>query len=147
MNAPNLNDTIPSWMHEIFLGYGNPRSAHYRHIRTESLSTKLNEYNEDGNYLDTFLDTDHVVESFPDADVLIGDDVSSAPYRLQITRDSSGSVGASADHDTGKDKIVVTASEESSSVMNYHVVPNTQLDANAVRFTPSQVRPKLMIEL
>lgn len=53
---------IPPWLHDIFLGYGDPGAAHYTGmdpaLRLQSVDAK-----------DTFLDADHVVESFPQYEV------------------------------------------------------------------------------
>jgi hypothetical protein len=31
MNTPALNRAIPSWLHDVFLGYGSPKAANYRY--------------------------------------------------------------------------------------------------------------------
>ena len=56
---------IPSWLQEVFLGYGNPASATYRQLANRLKSV---------DYRDTFLDWQHLIESLagktvePDAD-------------------------------------------------------------------------------
>lgn len=47
---------VPDWLQKVFLGYGDPSSAHY---------TALPDRIRDMNFRDTFLDWDHVKESFP----------------------------------------------------------------------------------
>jgi intron-binding protein aquarius len=47
---------LPSWLEEVYLGYGDPRSASY-----PELATKI----ESVDFLDTFLDWTHLAESFP----------------------------------------------------------------------------------
>lgn len=47
---------VPDWLQKVFLGYGDPASAHYKNMRS---------YAKEMNFRDTFLDWDHVVESFP----------------------------------------------------------------------------------
>ena len=49
--------TVPSWINDIFLGYGNPSSAHYSNI-----SAPL----ETIDFRDTFIDEEHVIEAFSD---------------------------------------------------------------------------------
>ena len=53
---------IPPWLHDIFLGYGDPGAAHYTGmdpaLRLQTVDAK-----------DTFLDAQHVVESFPQYEV------------------------------------------------------------------------------
>ena len=47
---------IPEWLHNIFLGYGHPGSAHY---------TMMPNLPKEIDFRDTFLDYDHLTESFP----------------------------------------------------------------------------------
>nr|POF18505.1 intron-binding protein aquarius [Quercus suber] len=47
---------VPSWLQEVFLGYGDPASATYKR-----LSSRL----ETVDYRDTFLDWQHLIESLP----------------------------------------------------------------------------------
>jgi intron-binding protein aquarius len=47
---------LPSWLEEVYLGYGDPKSASY-----QELATKI----ESVDFLDTFLDWTHLTESFP----------------------------------------------------------------------------------
>lgn len=48
---------IPDWLQKVFLGYGDPASAHY-----SKLPTRIHEL----NFRDTFLGWDHLKESLPD---------------------------------------------------------------------------------
>lgn len=48
---------VPDWLQQVFLGYGDPGSAHY-----SKLPNRVKEI----NFRDTFLDWDHLRESFPD---------------------------------------------------------------------------------
>lgn len=103
---------IPPWLHDIFLGYGSPSSAHYRnmppsrHSPTRGPSTEMSsEEDEIDDYRDTFLDYQHLIDSFPDADVTFSDaegkainitkkeaSVPQPPFKLYIRR-SSGKEG------------------------------------------------------
>ncbi|KAG5928130.1 hypothetical protein E4U42_001240 [Claviceps africana] len=47
---------LPTWLHEVFLGYGDPAGANYH-----NLSTRIKKL----DYRDTFLDWQHLVESLP----------------------------------------------------------------------------------
>lgn len=53
---------IPQWLHDIFLGYGDPGAAHYTGmeptLRLQSVDCK-----------DTFLDAEHLRDSFPQYEV------------------------------------------------------------------------------
>ncbi|TPX64939.1 hypothetical protein SpCBS45565_g05517 [Spizellomyces sp. 'palustris'] len=48
---------VPAWLHNVFLGYGDRNSAHF---------TKVPEPIRTLDFRDTFLDWDHLIESFPD---------------------------------------------------------------------------------
>lgn len=47
---------VPTWLQEVFLGYGDPTSASYN-----QLPTKLDSV----DFRDTFLDWQHLIDSFP----------------------------------------------------------------------------------
>ncbi|KAI5284221.1 hypothetical protein KEM55_001164, partial [Ascosphaera atra] len=70
--TPNL----PSWLQDVFLGYGDPSSAHADKVRSV-------------DYRDTFLDWDHLVKSFPDYSLEpTGEAASSGPpYVLDLAEE------------------------------------------------------------
>jgi intron-binding protein aquarius len=55
---------IPGWLHDIFLGYGDPGAAHYSNMDAD---LRLNTV----DCKDTFLDAEHVVQSFPQYEVMV----------------------------------------------------------------------------
>lgn len=59
----NAECVVPDWLHDVFLGYGDPGAAHYKEM--PNTATKL-------NFNDTFLSYGHLVESFPGYDVKVG---------------------------------------------------------------------------
>ncbi|OLL23596.1 Intron-binding protein aquarius [Neolecta irregularis DAH-3] len=56
---------LPDWLEEIFLGFGDPTSAHY---------TKFPDRPVELNFLDTFLDWQHLTESFDQVSMKSDDD-------------------------------------------------------------------------
>ncbi|ORX82702.1 P-loop containing nucleoside triphosphate hydrolase protein, partial [Anaeromyces robustus] len=52
---------VPNWLHEIFLGYGNPNGAEYTKISNPIRTIDFN---------DTFLDWEHLTESFPNKKIM-----------------------------------------------------------------------------
>lgn len=58
---------LPSWLHEVFLGYGDPAGAHHK-----NLANRIKKV----DYRDTFLDWHHLVESLPGKTVEPDDTVS-----------------------------------------------------------------------
>jgi intron-binding protein aquarius len=68
---------LPSWLHEVFLGYGDPAGAHHKNLPNRIKKV---------DYRDTFLDWTHLVESLPGKTVEPDDDVSGSfgpPYALE----------------------------------------------------------------
>ena len=53
----SLEWSVPEWLHDVFLGYGDRASANFTHLSKPILSM---------NYLDTFIDWEHLNSSFPD---------------------------------------------------------------------------------
>ena len=115
MNTAAVGKAVPSWLHDVFLGYGNPSAAHYRNMpgqHIEGGSESDPAIWEDADYTDTFLDASHLVESFPGSNVTFkldpdGKPISlsqknipaatmaqlCAPFRLRIRRPSSPDAG------------------------------------------------------
>uniref|UniRef100_A0A182P429 RNA helicase aquarius n=1 Tax=Anopheles epiroticus TaxID=199890 RepID=A0A182P429_9DIPT len=52
----NTECVVPPWLHDILLGYGDPGAAHYSRMPDQARVLDFN---------DTFLDFDHVKNSFP----------------------------------------------------------------------------------
>ena len=48
--------SIPAWLQEVFLGYGDPTSALYTRLKNRLKAV---------DFRDTFLDWQHLIESFP----------------------------------------------------------------------------------
>eukprot|EP00742_Colponemidia_sp_Colp-10_P003252 GILJ01003462.1.p1 GENE.GILJ01003462.1~~GILJ01003462.1.p1 ORF type:complete len:1476 (+),score=301.52 GILJ01003462.1:977-5404(+) len=56
----NTHTVVPDWLHDIFLGYGDPGSAQY--FRMPNQITSI-------DFKDTFLDLEHLRSSFPERKV------------------------------------------------------------------------------
>ncbi|EMS58960.1 hypothetical protein TRIUR3_19133 [Triticum urartu] len=80
-----MNETcvVPEWLHNIFLGYGNPSAAQW--INMPDLLETI-------DFKDTFLDASHVVQSFPAFQVtFINTDGTenmhpSPPFRIKLSK-------------------------------------------------------------
>ncbi|KNC77462.1 hypothetical protein SARC_10078 [Sphaeroforma arctica JP610] len=57
-NLMNVQCLVPEWLHDVFLGYGDPAMAHYRH-------TEMKQPTRTFNVNDTFVDIKHLKRSFP----------------------------------------------------------------------------------
>jgi len=131
---------LPTWLQEVFLGYGDPHSASYKR-----LSTRLKRV----DFRDTFLDWQHLIESLPGKTVEPDPHVDASfppPYVLESTGTQSVpparlSKKRRRDQLDGPDS---APAAETLRVTTYNP-PNTgpyPTDApktNPVRFTPAQV--------
>ena len=150
MNTAAVGKAVPTWLHDVFLGYGNPSAAHYRNmpgqrIEDASASDDSNVW-EDADYTDTFLDATHLVDSFPNAKVTFqitpeGKPVSlsqkkipkatyeqlRAPFRLRIRRFVTSSSGA--DDSAKQDEITAMPYRQ----RNMGPFPQDKRPANTIR--------------
>lgn len=129
---------LPSWLHEVFLGYGDPAGAHYK-----NLPNRLKKL----DYRDSFLDWHHLIESLPGKTVEPDDDVSGSfgpPYVLEETEKQVVTQGAKPSKKRRRDAEPVLKSEIESLKVSSYKPPNRgpyPIDApklNTVRFTPAQ---------
>lgn len=129
---------LPSWLQEIFLGYGDPSSARYTELpnRVKSL-----------DFRDTFLDWQHLVESFPGKTIEPSGKESSSfgpPYVLHTVDEPQDQNAGNASKKRRRGQ-VETQSESGSIHVSTYKPPNPgpyPVDApklNTVRFTPAQV--------
>ncbi|KAK3696453.1 hypothetical protein LTR37_017954 [Vermiconidia calcicola] len=131
---------VPSWLQEVFLGYGDPTMATYKRLpnRLKSL-----------DYRDTFLDWQHLIESLPGKTVEPDPNVDSSfppPYVLSSTDTPPAPAPPQSkkrrrDQPDGPDP---APSAESYQVSTYKPPNNGPYPGdtprnNRVRFTPAQV--------
>ncbi|KAG0550887.1 hypothetical protein BDA96_01G376300 [Sorghum bicolor] len=144
-----MNETcvVPEWLHNIFLGYGNPSAAQWMNM--PDLLEVI-------DFKDTFLDASHVQQSFPDYQVtFINSDGTenlhpSPPFKIRLSkkmRESShalpGNVNSNltvksnniADGEPQKEKLIV----ESYIPADPGPYPQDKPKQNSVRFTPTQI--------
>lgn len=131
---------LASWLHEVFLGYGDPAGATYTH-----LSNRIKKV----DYRDTFLDWQHLVESLPGKSVEPGFDVEGSfgpPYVLQSVSKVAEAPTKKPSKKRRRDAEPVAQEVESQSVeVGTYKPANTGpylMDApklNQIRFTPAQV--------
>ncbi|KEY67456.1 hypothetical protein S7711_09839 [Stachybotrys chartarum IBT 7711] len=130
---------LPSWLHEVFLGYGDPAGATYKHLPNRIKKV---------DYRDTFLDWQHLVESLPGKIIEPDADVSGSfgpPYVLEsVDKDEEPKVTKSSKKRRRDVEPALISEVETLKVSTYKP-PNTgpyPLDAprlNSVRFTPAQI--------
>eukprot|EP01103_Thecamoeba_quadrilineata_P002733 TRINITY_DN1262_c0_g2_i1.p1 TRINITY_DN1262_c0_g2~~TRINITY_DN1262_c0_g2_i1.p1 ORF type:complete len:1382 (+),score=283.84 TRINITY_DN1262_c0_g2_i1:49-4194(+) len=110
----NSNCAVPDWLHDVFLGYGNPNAAqNINQIQTL-------------NFNDTFLDVEHVKESFPDKEIVVqqkGGEKVERPFRLTFPA-------------TQPNQIILEPFVSSQ----HSFQPKTNRKQNRIRFTPVQTK-------
>ncbi|KAM1229509.1 hypothetical protein ACFX2G_040678 [Malus domestica] len=135
---------VPDWLHNIFLGYGNPSAAQW---------TNMPDLLETVDFKDTFLDADHLKECFPDDQVcFISPDGTEnlnprPPFRITLPKTMRSNTNALPGNkkstndvpmdnsDSEKEKIVV----EAYTPPDPGPYPQDQPRKNSVKFTPTQV--------
>lgn len=130
----------PSWMQEVFLGYGDPSSATYSRLPNRLQSI---------DFRDTFLDWQHLVESLPGKTIEPAEDAQGAFGPPYIVKYPAASEPAAAPAKTSKKRRrdqaeVPQPAHESLHVSTYKPpnmgpYPADAIKQNAVRFTPAQV--------
>ncbi|KAK4106919.1 hypothetical protein N658DRAFT_413858 [Parathielavia hyrcaniae] len=130
---------LASWLHEVFLGYGDPAGATYKHLPNRVKKV---------NYRDTFLDWQHLIESLLGKTVEPSDDVSGSfgpPYVLEtVEKQAENAVPKSSKKRRRDAEPALIAEIETVHVSTYRPPNNGPypVDApklNKVRFTPKQI--------
>ncbi|KAI9839701.1 MAG: hypothetical protein M1838_004306, partial [Thelocarpon superellum] len=135
---------IPTWLQEVFLGYGDPASANYRKLATKLTSVDMR---------DTFLDWSHLQQSMSNKAIETADEVGKTlepPYVLELSELSELSERPDADGERGPKKrrraLVETdaTAQQVVKVSNYKPpragpYPTDAPKINQVRFTPAQI--------
>ncbi|KAK0646107.1 P-loop containing nucleoside triphosphate hydrolase protein [Cercophora newfieldiana] len=130
---------LASWLHEVFLGYGDPAGATYKHLPNRVKKI---------DYRDTFLDWQHLIESLPGKIVEPGDDVSGSfgpPYLLEAADRPVEEPAAKPSKKRRRDAEPALIAEIETLKVSTYKPPNNgpyPVDApklNSVRFTPTQI--------
>lgn len=133
------NTNLPSWLQDVFLGYGDPTGAKYTELGNKLKSV---------DFRDTFLDWEHLVSSFPGRNVEPASDQASSfgpPYVLEMFDDGSNSAAASHSKKRRRgQKDSIQQNSSSIRVSTYQPLnpgpyPVDTPKLNKVRFTPAQV--------
>ncbi|XP_010261266.1 PREDICTED: intron-binding protein aquarius [Nelumbo nucifera] len=144
----NESCIVPDWLHNIFLGYGDPSAAQW---------TNMSDLLETVDFKDTFLDADHLRESFPDYEVcFVNPDWTEnlhpkPPFRINLPKAFKGkphalpgnakSIVPTINH-VGMDDTVSKKDElrvEAYIPPDPGPYPQDQPKQNSVRFTATQV--------
>ncbi|KAL3814759.1 hypothetical protein ACJIZ3_016027 [Penstemon smallii] len=137
-----MNETciVPEWLHDIFLGYGNPSAAQWTNM-PDLLRTV--------DFKDTFLDAAHVKESFPSFQVCFVDSDGTEnlhpcpPFRVKFPENLESRVHVLPEHETVTMKN--GHSDKARLLVEAYIPPDPgpypqdQPKQNSVRFTATQV--------
>ncbi|BFZ61236.1 hypothetical protein YB2330_002295 [Saitoella coloradoensis] len=131
-------DPIPDWLANVFLGYGDPYSAHYRNLdgRPEAL-----------NIHDTFLDWNHIVESFQGKKVIPArgtKEGASRPYIIREKLPLPAVANTSKKRSRAEAEGEAEATEATIEVESYRLesrgpFPAEQRRFNSRKYSPAQV--------
>ncbi|KAK2739281.1 hypothetical protein FQN57_006616 [Myotisia sp. PD_48] len=130
---------LPSWLQEVFLGYGDPAGARYTEMSNRPKSI---------DYRDTFLNWSHLVESFPGKRIEPTEDSSDSfgpPYVLEMLDESPKAEALNPPKKRRRDQAESVQSAPSAIRVSTYKPANPgpyPIDApklNKIRFTPAQV--------
>ncbi|OJJ46372.1 hypothetical protein ASPZODRAFT_132454 [Penicilliopsis zonata CBS 506.65] len=131
--------SLPSWVQDIFLGYGDPAGARWTELPNRLKSV---------DFRDTFLNWQHLIESFPGSTIdPTGHEDSSfgPPYVLEYVEGAAKETNAPPSKKRRKNQAEKAPTKSQSLRVSTYKPPNPgpyPVDApklNTVSFTPSQV--------
>ncbi|KAI9044224.1 RNA helicase aquarius [Aspergillus affinis] len=132
------NIALPSWVQDIFLGYGDPAGARYTELASRLSSV---------DFRDTFINWQHLVESFPGMAIEPSGEQASSfgpPYILEYIEPTSPQASTNASKKRRRDQVERQQTAPKSLRVSTYKPPNRgpyPVDAprlNSVRFTPAQ---------
>ncbi|KAF2644900.1 putative DEAD helicases superfamily protein [Massarina eburnea CBS 473.64] len=132
----------PSWLQEVFLGYGDPSSATYKRLpnRLDSI-----------DFRDTFLNWQHLIESMPGRSIEPHEDAQSSfgpPYVVEFPADAEANPApVRSSKKRRRDQVEVAQPVQDASPVhvstykppNMGPYPADAPKLNTVRFTPAQI--------
>ncbi|EFR04302.1 intron-binding protein aquarius [Nannizzia gypsea CBS 118893] len=140
MRSLTITDAeLPSWLQEVFLGYGDPTGARYTELENRVKSV---------DYRDTFLDWHHLVESFPGQKIEPPEGsttIFGPPYVLEMVDEPPKAETLNPSKKRRRDQAESVQPNSNSIRVSTYKPPNPgpyPMDApklNYVRFTPAQV--------
>ncbi|KAM3685939.1 hypothetical protein ACJW31_11G157600 [Castanea mollissima] len=124
---------VPDWLHNVFLGYRNPFEAQW---------TNMPDLLEMVDFKDTFLDANHLKDSFSDYQVcFINPDGSKnlqpmPPFRIRLPKTQKGGSHALGCTDAAPEDTLIVEAYTPPDLGPY---PQDQPKQNSVRFTPTHI--------
>jgi intron-binding protein aquarius len=144
-NLMNTNCVVPEWLNDVFLGFGEPSSAHYAKLESQEAAQNFN---------DTFLSLEHLKESFPDFEIESTCDEAALvpPLRLEFPMKAKPKASGFAPRNVKKSKAPAAVAPVADSEPTKQIIkvtpivaenrgpyPHNQPKLNTVKFTSAQV--------
>lgn len=126
----NTECVVPSWLHDILLGYGNPGSAHYSTMTDQARTL---------DFKDTFLNFGHIKDCFPDYEVKlkVGDpEIAAGPFRLTF---EDVKIRLDEAEDEKMQELPKIVNVEIYKMPKRGPYEYNEPKKNTIRFTPTQV--------
>ena len=129
---------VPSWLQDVFLGYGDPTAATYTHLANRLASI---------DFRDTFLDWQHLVESLPGKAIEPDESENRSfgpPYILETTKSEQITDPRPSKKRRRDGKEPIPVNTETVKILTYKpsntgpYISDTP-KVNQIRFTPAQV--------
>jgi len=137
--ADSMYRSIPSWLMPVLLGYGGDASmASYKSPKMKAFASKtlgVTSPNASLDYGDTFLDMDHLRDSFQGCDELVVDG-----EKIAIPSDVATKTNVSSDRKKYRVKVIENKGQDNKvrvEATSYPFPPG--YNGNDIRFTPVQV--------
>lgn len=118
----NTKFVLPHWLHDLLIGYGDPGAAHYTNMANKRDTI---------DYFDTFLDYDHLVESFKDKYT-----IKTIDGRMEVDSNKSNPQPPFKVHFYEDEKKIEV---EPYSLPSRGPYPTVIPKKNVIKFTPTQV--------
>lgn len=132
----NTECVVPNWLHDILLGYGDPGAAHYKRMPNQERVMNFN---------DTFLDINHLRESFLDYKTNTyteNEESLVRPFQLtfhDVKIRNEDEQDSDEDEDEDENKLPKEISAEPYYFTSRGPYVYDDPKKNAVRFTPTQI--------
>eukprot|EP01062_Namystynia_karyoxenos_P069924 TRINITY_DN6533_c0_g1_i3.p1 TRINITY_DN6533_c0_g1~~TRINITY_DN6533_c0_g1_i3.p1 ORF type:complete len:1505 (+),score=516.09 TRINITY_DN6533_c0_g1_i3:74-4588(+) len=121
---------VPEWLHDIFLGYGDPDSAHYSKMEGQLAQI---------DFVDTLIDAGHVTEAFPGKQIVwrgCSAETAQRPFKVAFPVESEESDGEQPGAEAVPQGAVAVEPYQRGAAGPY---PEDAPKQNSVRFTAAQV--------
>lgn len=128
----NTECVVPSWLHDILLGYGDPGSAHYSKMPQQARSLDFN---------DTFMNFKHIQDCFPEYKVRLRNgspDLVKRPFRL-IFEDVAEHKDSDDEDEATNGDLMNAITVEPYEIPRRGPYEYNEPRKNTIRFTPTQV--------